>query len=57
VVVRKMGVRGYQSSGPYEDLYHAAGLDAAAIAETVEAAIAARGGAAGHPSRACLAVE
>ena len=57
VVVRKMGVRGYQTSGPYEDLYRAAGLHADAITETVEAAIAARGGAAGRPSRACLAAE
>ena len=55
VVLRKMGVRGYQSSGPCTDLYREAGLTAEQIAETVRAAVAAKGQSADRPNRAATA--
>ncbi|MCI0343211.1 MAG: transketolase [Planctomycetales bacterium] len=39
IVLRKLGVRGYQTSGPYQDLYEAAGLSPKGIADAVDAAV------------------
>lgn len=56
VVLRKMGVRGYQTSGPATELYAAAGLSPAHIAQTVMAAVTAKqGGGAAFPSEAAAA--
>ena len=45
VTVRKMGVRGFQTSGPVADLWRNAGLAPEHIAETVRAALRAGGAA------------
>jgi transketolase len=56
VVLRKMGVRGYQTSGPASELYAAAGLSPSHIAETVASAVAAKqAGGAAFPSEAAAA--
>lgn len=60
VTLRKMGVRGYQTSGDWLDLYREAGLSPEHIARTVESAVRGRpsgeGGPA-HPSVAAAAAR